>query len=130
MAQKLDEIRLAKESLHDFFRQAWSSMEGNTTFIDGWHIAAIAEHLEAVYRRDIKRLLINIPPRSGKSSLISAAFPAWVWLHNPQEKFMYASYASALALEHSLKCRRLIESSWYQVRWSHLYQLASDQNAK
>jgi len=129
-AKKRLAIMDAAESLHDFFRQAWPSMEGNTPFIDGWHIAAIAEHLEAVYRRDIKRLLINIPPRSGKSSLISAAFPAWVWLQNPQEKFMYASYASALALEHSLKCRRLIESPWYQARWGDLYQLASDQNAK
>lgn len=129
-AQELFNILDAEDSLYAFFKQAWPSMEGGTPFVDGWHIGAIAEHLEAVTKRQIKRLLINIPPRSGKSSLISAAFPAWVWIHNASEKFMYASYASALSLEHSLKCRRLIEAPWYQERWGDLYQLASDQNAK
>lgn len=129
-AQQLLEIMEAQESLHEFLKQGWTSIEGGVPFISGWHIQAIAEHLEACYRREIKNLLIHIPPRSSKTSLISVAFPAWVWLQDPTQKFMYASYAASLALEHSLKCRRLIESSFYQSRWGHLYQLASDQNAK
>ncbi len=134
--QNLLEIKLqilsqqAENSLHEFIKQAWSHVEGKTPFIDSWHIQAISEHLEACYYRDIKNLLINIPPRSSKTSLISIAFPAWVWLHNPEEKFMYASYANSLAVEHSLKCKRLIESSWYQDRWGHIYQLSKDQKTK
>lgn len=120
----------AEQSLYEFLKQAWFWIEGDTPFIDSWHIAAIAEHLEACYRRQIKNLLIHVPPRSSKTSLISIAFPAWVWLHSPPEKFMYASYAAVLALEHSLKCRRLIESPWYQERWGNLVRLAADQNAK
>lgn len=117
-------------SLYHFFKQAWPSLAGGVPFVDGWHIKAIAEHLEAVYQRKIRRLLINIPPRSGKSSLVSVAFPAWVWIHNPHEKFLYASYGSSLSIEHSVNCRRLIESSWYQSRWGDRCRLASDQNAK
>jgi predicted phage terminase large subunit-like protein len=120
----------AETSLYDFLKQAWSIIEGKTPFIDGWHIQSIAEHLEACYKREIKNLLINVPPRTGKTGLISVAFPAWVWLHNPEEKFMYASYANSLTVEHSLKCRRLIESNWYQENWGHLFKLSKDQNAK
>jgi predicted phage terminase large subunit-like protein len=43
---------------------------------------------------------------------------------------MYASYAHSLSTQHSLKCRRLIESSWYQARWAYKYQLARDRKAK
>ena len=71
-------IILAKDSLYEFFKQAWPIMEGDTPFIDNWHIKAIADHLQACFNRDIRNLLINVPPRTGKSSLISVAFPAWV----------------------------------------------------
>jgi len=129
-SRKLKNIMLAEFSLYEFLKQAWPIMEGKTPFIDNWHLKIIAEHLEACYRREIKNLLINVPPRTGKTSLISIAFPAWVWLQNPEEKFMYASYAQSLSTEHSLKCRRLIESDWYQKNWDHKYQLAKDQKAK
>lgn len=125
----LDKLN-AELSLYEFLKQAWPIIEGKTPFIDNWHLKVIAEHLEACYRREIKNLLINVPPRTSKTSLISIAFPAWVWLQNPEERFMYASYAHSLSTEHSLKCRRLIESDWYQERWGARYQLAKDQKAK
>lgn len=123
-------IYKAEVSLHEFLKQAWPHMEGEKSFIDGWHIQAIAEHLEALTNREIKNLIINIPPRCCKSSLISVAFPAWVWLHNPHERFMYASYALSLSLRDSVKCRRLILSPWYQSRWGSRFQLVGDQNTK
>ena len=77
-----------KQSFHEFIKQAWSAIEGGVRFVDSWHIQSIAEHLEACYRRDIKKLLINIPPRTSKSTIVSVMFPAWAWLHNPEEKFL------------------------------------------
>ena len=121
---------LAELSLYEFLKQAWPIIEGKTPFIDNWHLKVVAEHLEACYRREIKNLLINVPPRTSKTSLISIAFPAWVWLQNSEERFMYASYAHSLSTEHSLKCRRLIESDWYQDNWRWKYKLAKDQKAK
>ena len=88
---------LAGLSLYEFYKQAWSIIEGRNPFYDNWHIQAIAEHLEACYRREIKNLIVNVPPRSGKTSLISIAFPAWVWINKPEEKFLYTSYAHSLS---------------------------------
>ena len=124
-------ILKAQASFHEFAKQAWTQIEGPTTpFVDGWHIQAICEHLEACYRREIKNIIINIPPRCCKSSLIAVMFPAWVWLHGPEEKFLFASYAQSLSTRDSVKCRRLISSPWYQQRWGNLYSLVGDQNTK
>lgn len=120
----------AELSLHEFLKQAWPYIEGDKEFVDGWHIQAICEHLEAVASRQIRNLLINMPPRCCKSSLVSIAFPAWVWINQPNERFMYASYALSLALRDSIKCRRLILSPWFQERWGKRFQLVGDQNTK
>jgi predicted phage terminase large subunit-like protein len=113
----------AELSLHEFLKQAWRVIEGGVPFIDNWHLHVVAEHLEACYRREIKNLILNVPPRSGKTSLISVAFPAWVWLQNPEEKFMYASYAHSLSEEHGALCLALIQSDWYQQRWKANFNL-------
>lgn len=123
-------ILKAEVSLHEFIKQAWSVIEGDKEFVDGWHIQAICEHLEAVANRQIKNLIINIPPRCMKSTIVSIAFPAWRWLHNPNEQFLYASYALSLSIRDSVKCRRLISSPWYQQRWGSNFQLVGDQNTK
>ncbi len=129
LVKKIQRKKL-EQSLYEFLKKAWSSIEGDTRFSEGWHIQSICLHLEEAYKRNIKRLLINIPPRSSKTSIISVAFPAWVWTKDPTQKFMYSSYAQSLSLEHSLKCRRLIESDWYQSLWGHRYGLSSDQRTK
>jgi hypothetical protein len=128
--RELRDTLKAELSLHEFLKQAWPYIEGGKEFTDGWHIGAISEHLEAVANRQIKNLIINIPPRCGKSSLVSVAFPAWVWLHNPNEQFLYASYALSLSLRDSVKCRRLILSPWYKKKWGDRFQLVGDQNTK
>lgn len=120
----------AELSLYEFLKQSWHIIGGDTSFDDTWHLKAIAEHLEACVTRDIKRLIINVPPRTGKTTLLSIVFPIWVWIHHPTEKFMYASYATTLSIEHSNKCRRLFESNWFQERWGDRLQLAKDQNVK
>ena len=121
---------LAQISLYEFFKQAWPHIEGAKEFIGGKHIQIICEHLELVANRKIKRLLINLPPRFSKSTLISVAFPAWVWLRNPSERFLCSSYALQLANRDSRYCRTLIQSPWYQKNWSTYYSLLKDQNTK
>lgn len=119
-------------SLYEFIKQAWTAgaIDGGTIFTEGWHIKVICEHLEAVANRQIKNLIINMPPRCAKSSIVSIAFPAWVWLNKPREQFMYCSYASSLALRDSVRCRRLMLSPWYQKRWGNRFALVGDQNTK
>jgi len=75
-------------------------------------------------------LIINVPPGHAKSLLTAVFWPAWVWIDNPQTRWLFASYSAQLSVRDSLKCRRLIESEWYQQRWGHCYQLTTDQNQK
>jgi len=129
-ANKLVSLKDCEGSFYEFVKQAWPWIEGDKPFSDGWHIGAICEHLEACNRRQIKNLLINIPPRCMKSTLVSITWPAFTWINNPQEQFLYSSFSMSLSLKHSVDCRRLILSPWYQERWGNRYQLFDDQNTK
>lgn len=122
--------RSASASLYEFVRQAWHVVEPGIPFIPSWHIEQICEHLEAVSAGDIRRLLINIPPRHSKSTIVSVMWPMWEWLTTPEQKFLCASYSGTLSIRDNLKARRLVQSPWFQSRWGHLFALAGDQNAK
>lgn len=118
----------AEESLLEFIKQSWAILEPARPFKNNWHIEMICEHLEAVFRGDITRLLNNIPPRHMKSLGANVFFPAWAWIHKPSLRFMCISYSQDLSIRDSLKCRRLIQSKWYQDRWGSKYNLVHDQN--
>jgi predicted phage terminase large subunit-like protein len=121
---------LAERNLRDFVRSAWAVVEPSTPFVEGWHIDAITEHLQAITRGEIRNLLINVPPRHMKSLLVSVFWPCWEWLRCPQRRWLFSSYAATLSIRDSVKCRRLIDSLWYQANWSDRFALTGDQNAK
>jgi hypothetical protein len=116
-ALELEKIRReAKEyaaSFKKFVIAAWPIVEPGSPFLDGVHIDAICDHLQACFERRIKRLLVNVPPRTGKSTVISVLFPAWVWANNASEKFLFGSYSLQLATRDSVRTRRVVESEWY-----------------
>lgn len=114
-------------SLKEFIKQAWAILEPNKDFKDNWHIDVICEHLEAVDRGEIKRLVINIPPRCMKSLIVSVFYPAWKWAREPGHQFICASHSASFASRDNLKMRDLIKSDWYQEHWPHV-KLAPDQN--
>jgi len=124
------ERRHAAASLYEFVRQSWHVVEPGVPFIGGWHIEQICEHLEACSEGSLRKLLINIPPRHSKSTIVSVMWPMWEWLTDPAQKFLCASYSGNLSIRDNLKARRLIQSPWYQDRWGHMFRLAGDQNAK
>ena len=120
----------ARRHLHEFVMQAWHVLEPDTLFIDGIHVYAICEHLQAVTEGHIRHLIVNVPPGHAKSLLTAVFWPAWVWIDHPEARWLFSSYREPLATRDSVKCRRLIESEWYQERWGNRYQLAGDQNQK
>lgn len=124
------ERELAERHLSDFARQAWHVVEPGTRLSWTWHLDAICDHLEAVTRGEVRNLVINMPPRCMKSLLVSVFWPVWSWLRRPETRWLFSSYAASLAIRDSLKCRRIIESPWFQARWSRRFRLTSDQNAK
>lgn len=110
----------------------WSVVE-KRDFVPSWHIDAICEHLEAVSRGEILRLIINIPPRHTKSLIVSVMWPMWDWLHHPERQFLFASHAQSLSTRDSVKCRRIFQSNAYQEMLQDFQPdlvLVGDQNTK
>lgn len=120
-----------RRSLKLFVASAWHLVEPGTPFVNSWHIDAICEHLQAVTEGQIKRLIINVPPRTGKSTLVSILWPCWEWARDPSKRFMFASYAEQLAFLMSVRRRdNVIMSKWYQDRWGSKYVLGGSLNLK
>ena len=124
------EREACRRSLATFVREAWHVLEPGQPYIHGWHVEAVCEHLEAITSGDLTRLLINIPPGTMKSTLVSVFWPAWEWGPKgmPHIRFIGASHEQGLATRDTLKMRRLITSEWYQARWP--LALTGDQNQK
>lgn len=121
---------IASKSFAGFVRAAWHILEPSSELKWGWSLDAICAHLEAVSRGEIKRLLINVPPGCMKSLLTAVLWPAWEWgpQGRPGLRYLGTAHKQDLGVRDNLKCRRLIQSEWYQARWP--LKLTSDQNAK
>lgn len=104
----------ARRSLKAFVQQAWPIIEPGTPLIWGWSMDAVIEHLEAVSKRDILRLVINVPPGASKSVLTRVMLPTWTWTHSPYHRFLSASYALDLTIRDNLSARRIVSSDWYK----------------
>lgn len=124
------EREACRRSLATFAQRAWHILEPATPLKWGWALDAICAHLEAVTRGDCLRLLMNVPPGTMKSLLTGVIWPAWEWGPHgkPEHRFLGTSHKQDLAVRDNLKCRRLIQSAWYQERWP--VTLTGDQNAK
>ena len=124
------EKRDCEKSLYKFCECAWKIIEPGVKFVGGWHIEVLCEHLEAVTDGRIRLLLINIPPRTSKSSIVSVMWPCWEWIKRPYEKYLCASYSGTLSVRDNVKARQIITSPWYQNHWGSIIKLQSDSNQK
>jgi hypothetical protein len=122
--------RRATQSLRAFVEWAWPILEPKTRFQANWHIYLLVEYLEAVSAGEIRRLVINIPPRYGKSLLVSVLWPCWEWIREPSKRWLFVSYTEALASRHSLDRRRLLTDGSYQRYWGEIVRLTRDQQTK
>lgn len=133
-ALALDELKRLKceRSLLAFTVEMWEELEPGTPLVTGWVMEAICQHLEAVERGDIKRLLINVPPGFMKSMLVSVFFPAWLWgpRRSAHKRIISTSYGQDLAIRDNLRCRQLMESEKYRRWWGSEFEFSGDQNAK
>lgn len=124
------ERELCQRSLTEFIKRAWHIIEPAQPYIHGWHIDAVAEHLEAVTAKQLTRLSIAVPPGCMKSLMVGVFWPAWEWGPKGFASYRYlgTSHRADLATRDNMRARRLIQSEWYQKLWP--IALIGDQNAK
>lgn len=119
---------LAKD-FNSFIAKVFVTLNPGAEFLPNWHIELMAEYLEAARRREITRLIINVPPRALKSVCVSVAWPAWLMGQEPATRIMAASYGAHLSIKHSLDCRHVMSAPWYREVFPEV-ALMRDQNEK
>lgn len=97
-----------------FLIKTFYTLNPSLQFIDNWHLALIVEYLKTIEAGEIKRLIINMPPRSLKSVTISVAWVAWLLAKNPSLKIIIASYSRAISIKHLQDVRSIMQSDWYR----------------
>ena len=105
-----------------FVKHAWPS------FIAGNHHKIFAEKLERVARGELKRLIVNMPPRHTKSEFASYLFPAWVMGQQPETKIIQAPHTAELAVGFGRKVKNLLDSEIYRDVFPDM-ELARDAKA-
>lgn len=117
-------------SYYEYFKMAWVKVEKDP-FVDGWHIGAICEHLQAVSAGQIQNLLMNVPPGTSKSVSSCVLWPTWEWgpLESPETRWLHVSYDQNLSTRDAVKARALIADPWYRTRWPHV-QVSQKQDEK
>ncbi len=119
---ELAKRELARRHLLDFTQYRFPSYKTN------WHHTKLAEALERVENGQLKRLIVNMPPRHGKSELVSVNFPAWAMGKDKDRSIMAASYGAALAQDFGRKVRNIMDDQDYKVLFNT--RLAEDSQAK
>ena len=97
-----------------FYERCFATLEPGTPFVDNWHLHAIAYALNQVEVGESRRLVVNVPPRSGKSLIVTVAFTAWMLGRNPRLRIICTSYSADLAQTHAAAFRAIVASAWFQ----------------
>lgn len=101
----------------------WDIADPGEPLVGGWAMDAIAAHLEATFYGHIMRLLITVPPGFSKSSLCNVFFPLWVWIREPHNRFIHASYEQGIPERDNLKCRNIIGHEKFSRYWGDRFRL-------
>ncbi len=118
---QIERVEKCQRSFLSFVKSMWPE------FIVGKHHRIIAEKLERIADGDLRRLIINMPPRHTKSEFASFLFPAWMIGKNPNMKIIQATHTTELAVNFGRKTKNLIEREDYQEIFNT--RLAADSKA-
>ena len=98
-----------------FLQRTFNTLHPGQRYLANWHIDAIAHRLDLVARGNVRRLIINQPPRSMKSIAVSVACVAWRLAHDPSLRIIVVSYNGDFAKSLHLQFRAIVESDWYRA---------------
>jgi predicted phage terminase large subunit-like protein len=116
-----------EDSLLFFTRYIFKENTGNKFEVAEFH-KTLANTLHKVHKGEIKRLIINIPPRYGKTEIAVKMYIAWTLAKNPMAKFIHLSYSDSLALDNSSMTKEYINSDAFQNVWD--LQLKKDSQSQ
>ena len=121
-----------RSSLSAFVRGSWAVLEPGTPLVWNWHLDAICDHVQALLegRLGRRKLVVNVPPGSMKSRIVSVCATVWNLLRRPDWRVICASGNAAVSLRDSMYARDLIESEWFKETFRPAWAFAADQNAK
>jgi hypothetical protein len=122
------DFALSRARLYTFARHLFAARRG-VPMLENWHQRQICDTLEQVYLGDAPRLIINVPPRSGKTELAVKAFIAWTMGLRPDCEFIYASYSKRLATANAYDVRAIMQSEAYRQLYDSV-ALQEDSKAK
>ncbi|MEI6737790.1 MAG: hypothetical protein WCL29_04845, partial [Pseudomonadota bacterium] len=114
----------------DLFTRYFFRKQYNRPFLMAGHHRAITDALTRVVAGDCPRLIINIPPRWGKTEIAVKMFVAWCLANNPAGKFIHLSYSDDLALDNSSAIRDIIKSEEFQRLFPTNLRADSDSKKK
>ena len=106
--EQLKKIDYSKNNFLYFVKQMWPE------FIAGAHHKIIADKLEGIATGELKRLIVNMPPRHTKSEFASYLFPAWMIGRKPTMKIIQATHTTELAVSFGRKVKNLLERDDYK----------------
>ena len=112
----------AEQNFLDFVKSMWPA------FIEGEHHKIMADAFERVANGELKRLIVNMPPRHTKSEFASYLFPAWFLGKYPEKKIIQTAHTAELAVGFGRKVRNLISNDDYQKVFKGV-ELSSDSKA-
>tara|TARA_Y100001938_G_scaffold136823_1_gene200246 strand:+ start:6747 stop:8207 length:1461 start_codon:yes stop_codon:yes gene_type:complete len=122
-AKSLDQAEKAREDFMCFVQAVW------VEFINGRHHKIMAEKFNRIARGELKRLIVNMPPRHTKSEFGSYLLPAWLMGRNPKLKIMQTTHTAELAFRFGRKVRNLMNSSEYGAIFDNVSLRADSQAA-
>ena len=120
---KLQKLQ-CERSLAEFTKQAWNIIEPGTPLMWNWHLDTMCGYLEATVFRGgtagkpfINRLIINVPPGSMKSIVVSVMYPAWLWIKHPEKRILGVSNSQDLAIRDSRRTKQIVTDEWFTDKW-------------
>lgn len=115
-------------SFYFFFKTFWPEMSGEV-YHDNWHIKEICDILQEKAMKLIRleqimeTIVINVPPGSSKSTIVTVAFPLWIWLRKPNFTTTNISYSATLSSKHAYLSRNITDSPKFHLLFDNLFKI-------
>lgn len=128
------ERRVCEDGYYEFFKTAWKRIPevGIEPLEDNFHIRYLCDLLQeritavALLQPKDRDLIINIPPRTLKTNIVSAFLNAWAWAKWPHLRFICASYSQTISEDINGRVSKILNSAWYRQMWGHKFKITQD----